>query len=139
MREARTRDEALAAQSLRRRVFAGEQGVELAERDRFEGRVIQVVAFSPDERLVGTCRLLVTSGVARLSWLAVEEELRGEGAGATILAEAERLAREAGAARVRLHARLAALTLYERAGYLPRGEVFVMEGIDHLTMEKELA
>jgi predicted GNAT family N-acyltransferase len=139
VREARTHDEVVAALGLRHRVFFGEEGVRFAVREEIDGEVIHVVAFDPEGRLVGTCRLLVASGLARLAWLAVEPALRGRGAGAAILIEAERAARKAGARRVRLHARLAALSLYERAGYLALGETFVVESIEHQTMEKGLA
>lgn len=139
MREARTREEVAAALGLRHRVFREEQGVRDPERSGMAGRVIHVVAFEDAGALVGTCRLLVDAGLARLAWFAVEPERRGRGAGTAILSGAERAARGAGAGRMRLHARLAALSLYERAGYAPRGETFAMEGIEHLTMEKDLA
>jgi len=56
-----------------------------------------------------------------------------------VLAEAERAARAKGAELMRLHAQLAASSLYERAGYETAGEVFLEEGIEHVTMEKPLA
>ena len=139
MREARTNDELVAALELRHRVFFGEAGARFAVREEVDGEVINVVAFDPDGRLVGTCRLLISCAVARLAWLAVEPELRGRGAGTAILTEAERAARQTGAVRILLHARLAALSLYQRAGYVPLGETFVVDGIEHLTMEKALA
>ena len=139
VREARTREEILAAMALRQRVFCEEQGVRPPEQSGIDGRVIHVVAFEAPGRLVGTCRLVVSHRLARLGWLAVEAEVRGRGAGAAILRQAERAARGAGAYRVRLHARMAALSLYERGGYVPRGETFVVEGIEHLTMEKAIA
>ena len=43
-----------------------------------------------------------------------------------------------GAARMVLHAQTSALVLYEQAGYLPRGERFMEEGIEHLMMVKPL-
>ena len=135
MREARTREEVAAAVELRRRVFR----VRAPERGRIDGRIIHVVALGGGGRLVGTCRLLVTFGLARLAWFAVEPALRGRGAGTAILSGAERAARGAGAERMRLHARLPALSLYERAGYSRRGETFVVDGMEHLTMEKLLA
>ena len=71
--------------------------------------------------------------------MAVEPELRGPGIGAAILDEAESVSAAAGAARMRLHAQVKARSLYERAGYGPVGEVFLEEGIEHVTMEKRLA
>ncbi len=141
MRTAAGPAEIADALDLRYRVFCGEQGVTLvADQDGLDGEALHIVAFDDDDdRLVGTCRLLFADGVARLGRMAVEPELRGRGLGASILAEAERQARAAGAGRVRLHAQTAACTLYERAGYERRGQEFSEEGIPHVTMEKALA
>ena len=138
MREARTPQEVDAALELRHRVFVGEQGVTpAADRDGRDGEALHLVALR-DGALVGTCRVIVEEGVGRLGRLAVEPHLRGKGLGGAVLVEAERIARAAGAERMRLHAQLSARSLYERAGYEPAGEVFLEEGIEHLTMEKAL-
>ncbi|MEA2494198.1 MAG: hypothetical protein QOJ29_2109, partial [Thermoleophilaceae bacterium] len=76
---------------------------------------------------------------SRLGRMAVEDDLRGHGIGRLILELAERESRAAGAERIRLHAQLAARSLYERGGFEARGEEFMEEGIPHLTMEKTLA
>ena len=120
-------------------MFVHEQGVApVADRDGRDGEALHVVAMRLGD-LVGTCRVIVDDGLGRLGRMAVEPELRGRGAGAAILEEAERVARTAGATRMRLHAQVAARSLYERAGYETAGEVFLEEGIEHVTMEKPLA
>ena len=139
VRPARDADEVEQALALRERVFVGEQGVDpAADRDGLDGEALQFVAVE-DGRVVGTCRVLMRDGEARLGRMAVEPHARGRGLGARLLEEAERAAREAGAARVRLHAQAAAVTLYARGGYARIGEPFVEEGIDHVTMERALA
>lgn len=139
VRAARSEAEVGAALELRERVFVGEQGVSVAaDRDGLDADALHVVALD-GERVVGTCRMLFANGVARLGRMAVEPGLRGRGAGAELLAAAERLALARGAHTVRLHAQTGALSLYERAGYEPRGERFMEEGIEHLTMEKRIA
>lgn len=139
MREARTREEVASALRLRRQVFCIEQGVDpAADQDGLDGEALHVVAFD-ETRVIGTCRVLVADGVARLGRMAVEPELRGRGAGSAILAEAERIAHAAGAQAVRLHAQVAALGLYQRAGYEMEGPVFLEEGIEHQTMHRALA
>jgi len=139
VREARTPGEVEAALRLRHQVFVHEQGVApAADRDGRDGEALHVVAIL-DGELVGTCRVVVDDGVGRLGRMAVEPGLRGRGAGAAVLEKAERMARTEGAARMRLHAQLAARSLYERAGYETAGEVFLEEGIEHVTMEKPLA
>ena len=128
-----------AALDLRYRVFCGEQGVTLeADQDGLDAEALHLVAVD-GERLIGTCRLLFGDGVARLGRMAVEPDARGRGVGAAVLEEAERESRAAGVARIRLHAQIAARSLYERGGFEQVGVVFLEEGIPHLTMEKALA
>jgi predicted GNAT family N-acyltransferase len=128
-----------ASLELRYRVFCGEQGVELeADQDGLDSEALHLVAVD-GERLVGTCRLVFGGGVARLGRMAVEPDARGRGVGAALLEEAERESRTAGAERVRLHAQIAARSLYERGGFEQLGAVFVEEGIPHVAMEKPLA
>ena len=139
VRVARTAAEVDAALELRERVFVGEQGVSVeADRDGLDPDALHLVALE-GERVVGTCRLLFADDVARLGRMAVEVDLRRAGIGSEILAAAERAATARGAVRMRLHAQTGALSLYERAGYEPRGARFMEEGIEHLTMEKHLA
>ena len=109
-----------------------------ADRDGRDGEATHVVALDGD-RIVGTCRLVFARESARLGRLAVEAELRGQGIGARLLEEAERVAREGGATRISLHAQLTATSLYLRDGYAPRGEEFIEQGIEHVAMEKAIA
>ena len=127
------------ALELRRRVYVGEQGVTLeADRDGLDPGALHIVAVD-EGHIVGTCRLVFEDELARLGRMAVEPELRGRGLGAAILAEAEQQARAAGAHRIRLHAQLAAQSLYSRGGFVVQGDEFMEEGIPHVTMEKRLA
>ena len=128
-----------AALTLRHRVFCEEQGVALdLEADGRDGEALHVVAVS-DGAVVGTCRLVLDGGTAKLGRMAVEPEARGRGIGAALLAGAEREARAAGAHRIALHAQAQARELYARGGYAERGEIFEEAGIEHLLMEKRLA
>jgi predicted GNAT family N-acyltransferase len=139
VRLARDEREVAAALDLPERVFCGEQGVSLAaERDGRDPEALHVVAVR-DGRLIGTCRLVLDGEVAKLGRMAVEAGERGGGVGAAILAASERCARESGARRITLHAQTAVKALYSRHGYIPHGEPFVEEGIDHVAMDKLLA
>jgi predicted GNAT family N-acyltransferase len=139
VRVARTPGEVGQALELRRRVFAGEQGVPLAaDRDGRDPEALHVVAVAGGG-VLGTCRLVFDAGVARLGRMAVEPDRRGRGIGGALLREAERLARDAGAMRIALHAQTYAKDLYARAGFVERGAEFVEEGIEHVAMEKRLA
>jgi predicted GNAT family N-acyltransferase len=139
VRPATRPEEIAAALELREQVFAGEQGVPVAaDRDGRDDDALHLVAVAAD-RVVGTCRLVFDGRVAHLGRLAVESAERGRGVGAALLREAERHTRAAGAARISLHAQTHAKTLYGRAGFVPRGEEFVEQGIPHVAMEKRLA
>ena len=139
VREARTESELIDALALRERIFCGEQGVSFeADQDGRDSEATHIVAVD-DGVVIGTCRLLFRGPVARLGRLAVERDRRGDGIGAEILAEADRIASEAGSASIALHAQTYALPLYERAGYETYGPTFVKEGIEHVAMEKQLA
>jgi predicted GNAT family N-acyltransferase len=135
-RDAREVDEALV---LRERVFCGEQGVSMeAERDGRDVEALHLVAVR-EVHVVGTCRLLFTGVHAFLGRLAVDPAERRRGIGGALLHEAAVRARAVGATRIGLHAQLDVRALYAAAGYVERGEPFVEEGIDHVTMEKALA
>jgi predicted GNAT family N-acyltransferase len=119
-------------------VFSGEQGVSAAaDRDGRDPESIHIVAVE-NGSVIGTCRLLLGGGVARLGRLAVEPEVRGRGVGGAILREADRVAIEQGAERIALHAQTHARQLYSAHGYAERGARFTEEGIEHVAMEKRL-
>lgn len=139
VRQARSRDELLAALELRRRVFSEEQGIRVeADRDGRDDDALQVIGFR-DGAVVATCRLVLIGEVAMLGRLAVERSERRNGVGRAVLEAAERSARAVGARRVALHAQLPVQAFYERSGYTTYGDVFQEEGIDHVAMEKLLA
>ena len=58
--------------------------------------------------------------------------------GAALLAESERLAREAGATEMHLHAQCRVTPFYERMGYAQYGPVELDEHVEHIWMEKLL-
>jgi predicted GNAT family N-acyltransferase len=139
VREARSDDEVAAALALRSRVFCEEQGVSFeADQDGRDPEATHIVAVDEGD-VIGTCRLLFRGEVARLGRLAVEPDRRGDGIGAAILREADRVAVDAGAESIALHAQTYAQSLYEHAGYREYGPTFVEEGIEHVAMEKRLA
>lgn len=138
MREARDEADVAAAQALRVRVFCDEQGVRRDEElDEFEDSATHVIALD-ETGVVATCRLREIDAGVKLERMAVERRLRGLGAGARLLIEAERLARERGAERMILHAQTRAEGFYGGQGYEAEGERFDEAGIEHVRMTKAL-
>jgi predicted GNAT family N-acyltransferase len=132
-------EEVDAALELRRQVFVDEQDVSLAaDRDGRDGEAVHLVAVHRG-RVVGTCRLLPDGEAIRLGRMVVEPALRGAGLGARLLELADAMSLELGGRRILLHAQVPSRGVYDRAGYAQRGEPFVEEGIEHVTMEKTLA
>ena len=128
--------------ALRHRVFCVEQGVPKREEiDGRDGDAVHLVAVRVDgdgRRVVGTCRLLFVDRTVQLSRLAVDPSARRQGIATLLLRAADREAEAAGSRRIVLHAQTYARSLYEGAGYRPRGRVFMESGIEHIAMEKLL-
>ena len=79
------------------------------------------------------------AGSWRVRGMATEPEARGRGAGSAVLAALIDYAREQGAERIWCNARIAARTLYERAGFVVASEEFEIKGVGpHYRMELTL-
>lgn len=139
VRRIRDQHEFEAALQLRHDVFCIEQGV--PEREELDGRDnegIHLVAVE-DGEVVATCRVLMVGKTAQFSRLAVRPSARRRGIATALLEAADAEARAARGRRLVLHAQTYARSLYERAGYVPRGHAFREAGIEHIAMEKELS
>jgi predicted GNAT family N-acyltransferase len=127
-----------AVLALRHAVFCEEQGV--PEREELDGRDrdgMHLVAVAGDE-VLATCRLLFVGPTVQFSRLAVRVDARRHGIASALLELADVEARAAESRRLVLHAQTYARSLYEAAGYEPRGRVFMEAGIEHIAMEKYL-
>jgi predicted GNAT family N-acyltransferase len=136
-----TSEDRARAFALRHEVFVVEQGVpEDLERDEQDDTAAHVLAEDAAGRLVGAGRLVRLEGrVGKVGRMAVARSERGRGAGAAVLTELERIARDGGLAEIVLHAQLSAKGFYDRAGYLVEGTQFEEAGIAHVLMRKRLA
>jgi predicted GNAT family N-acyltransferase len=138
IRRARGEDEMAQLLKLRRDVFCREQGVpEREELDGRDGEGIHLVAVAGDE-VLATCRLLFIGPTVQFSRLAVRASARRRGIATRLLALADAETRAGGGRRLVLHAQTYTRSLYEAAGYEPRGRVFMEAGIEHVAMEKLL-
>ncbi len=137
--------------AVRQTVFVLGQGVppEL-ERDALDAFADHAVAVQ-DGRVVGTGRLLDgrtdeaghlvpgTAGtVGTVGRMAVLDAVRGGGVGRALLDLLVATAAARGRPVVELHAQVHARGFYERAGFLPYGQVYLEAGIEHVGMRRAL-
>ena len=136
VRRAEGEEEMAALIELRHEVFCEEQGVPV--REELDGRdheAMHLVAVSGTD-VLATCRLLFVGATVQFSRLAVRASARRRGIASALLERADEEARAGGARRLVLHAQTYARSLYDQAGYEPRGRVFMEAGIEHIAMEK---
>lgn len=137
--------------ALRHEVFVVGQDVpEDLERDDLDVGADHVVALL-EGALVGTGRLVdgridvdgrlepgTPGALGTVGRMAVRDRVRGTGVGRAMLDLLVARAVERRLPAVELHAQLHARGFYERAGFLPFGEVYVEAGIEHIGMRRVL-
>jgi predicted GNAT family N-acyltransferase len=138
VRRVRGEDEMSAVLALRHEVFCVEQGVPAnEERDGRDRSGLHLIAVQ-DGELVATCRLVFVGTTVQFSRLAVKRSARRQGIAAALLRATDAESRAQGVNRIVLHAQTYARSLYDQAGYVPRGREFVEADIEHIAMEKLL-
>jgi predicted GNAT family N-acyltransferase len=139
-----------AAFAVRRRVFVTEQSVpeelEFDERDAGAEHFVALLDGVP----AGAGRMIVIgvepgagpgramTGTGLLGRLAVDKAARGMGLGRLLVRAIEQRAAERGLAAVELHAQTGACGFYQQLGYVPYGDLFFEDGIEHISMRKKL-
>lgn len=144
-------DDLAALFALRYDVFVlGQDVPEELERDELDAGADHAVALV-DGAVVGTGRLVdgridddsrfvpgSEGTVGTIGRMAVADAARGTGIGRSLLDLLVARATERGLPAVELHAQLHARGFYERAGFVPFGEVYLEAGIEHLGMRRPL-
>jgi predicted GNAT family N-acyltransferase len=119
---------------IRIRVFVREQGVpaeiELDEDDKLAIHFLASIGGTA----VGTARLVMRGGDAKIGRMAVLKSQRRKHVGKKLLTRAIMIAKKHGARKVYLHAQLAVIAFYESAGFRCVGPVFDEAGIAHRKM-----
>jgi predicted GNAT family N-acyltransferase len=128
-----------AAFAVRHQVFVVEQAVppEL-ERDEFDDVAVHLVALRGDE-VVGTLRIVVSGGTAKIGRMAVLASERKGGIGTRLMERAAEVAQEMSVTDITLHAQLTAKEFYGKLGYCEEGDIFEEAGIAHVSMRKVIA
>jgi predicted GNAT family N-acyltransferase len=127
-----------AVYAVRHQVFVGEQAVPPAlERDEFDDVAIHLAALRGDD-VIGTLRIVVSGGRAKLGRMAVLAAARKGGVGTRLMERAHEVARTMNVKEITLHAQLTAKDFYGRLGYCKEGDVFEEAGIAHISMRKAI-
>lgn len=133
-------------QALEARSFASDRMARRSLRRLIDGTSASLRVAVGRRELQGYHLVLFRKGslVARLYSIAVDDKHRGAGVGASLLADAESVARDRGRNVLRLEVRednAAAISLYERRGFTPLGRYprYYADGADALRYEKILA
>ena len=119
---------------IRMRVFVREQGVPAKiELDTDDKRAVHFIA-SIERRAVGTARLVMRGGNAKIGRMAVLKSQRRKNVGKKLLRRAIATAKKKGARKIYLHAQVAVIGFYQSAGFRCVGPVFDEAGIAHRKM-----
>jgi predicted GNAT family N-acyltransferase len=133
-----TEEDMEAAVGIRFRVFVNEQSVppeiELDEYDVVATHAIALL----DGQAIGTGRMILTEGSARIGRMAVDIAHRRRGVGGLILRFLEDEAKIQGATEIVLHAQDYVKAFYAAHGYTEHGGTFMEAGILHVEMRKGL-
>lgn len=120
--------------AIRRRVFVREQGVpEEIEMDRDDEGAIHLIALSSGNT-VGTARVVIRQGSAKIGRMAVLKSYRRRGIGTELLKRAIWIAKRRGAQNIYLHAQVSVIGFYEAMGFRCIGPTFNEARIAHRKM-----
>ncbi|TCN00776.1 putative GNAT family N-acyltransferase [Paenibacillus sp. BK033] len=123
---------------IRKKVFVDEQGVPAEnEYDEFEESSKHVLVLYNNEP-VAAGRVRVVDGVAKLQRICVLASHRKYGLGRAVVEALESVAREDGLKEAKLNGQTHAEAFYAKLGYHTVSDVFLEEGIPHVTMKKTL-
>jgi predicted GNAT family N-acyltransferase len=135
IRQVSSQKELKKAFAIRLRVFVREQGVpEEIELDRDDKRALHFLAYD-GENAVGTARVVIRHGNAKIGRMAVLKTYRGKSIGKKLLNRAVLAAKRRGAQKIYLHAQVPVISFYESRGFRCAGPIFMEAGIPHRKMD----
>ncbi|WP_329887798.1 GNAT family N-acetyltransferase [Pseudoramibacter faecis] len=93
-----------------------------------------------NNQAVGCCRFYQDAFRAHhIGRIAVVRSHRGEGLGAKMVTAVEKVLRGRGVPTLQLSAQVRVQSFYEKLEYTAKGEIYLDEFCEHITMEKALA
>ena len=134
IREISSRGSLKTAFAIRLRVFVHEQGVPVhIEMDEEDGGAVHFLARFGGHA-VGTARLVLKGGKAKIGRMAVLKSYRRKGIGKRLLRKVVGRARRHKVDAIFLHAQVAVIDFYAKNGFRGIGRVFEEAGIPHRKM-----
>ena len=129
------------AHRIRHCVFVQEQKCkEENEIDEIDEKCTHFLLLKDQEEPIGTIRLVpVNDQVCLLGRMAIIKEERRKGYGKVLVKALESHAKSIGLKRIELHAQVTAQAFYHSLGYsILSHEIYVEEGMDHISLYKNL-
>lgn len=112
-----------------------------SEKDDLESQSYHRAIVDDMDNVVGVGRLHKTSQYhAQIRYMAISDELHGQGLGKLLIAELERIAAQVGVKTIELNARENAIGFYQRLGYINSGYSHTLYGdVSHDKMIKNIS
>lgn len=125
---------------LRNRVMRIPLGLSIYDEDLSCEEGMYIACAFAQERMLGVGVLSLEPGHTMVKYLCVDTAVQKTGIGGALLDHLEEKARAAGAAEVSMDARVSAQPFYEKHGYVPEGEIYLMDcaPVEHIYMVKKL-
>lgn len=125
--------------ALRKEVLRKPLGLTYTQEDLDRDKHDILIGAFEEESMLACCILTKAAPDAfQLRQMAVDEKMQRNGVGASIMAFAENIARDAGGKTMMMHARKTAIGFYEKLGYSIVSGEFSEVGIPHVEMRKTL-
>ncbi|MDA7026574.1 GNAT family N-acetyltransferase [Bacillus sp. CLL-7-23] len=127
------------ALSIRKTVFIEEQNVsESDEFDQFDtlDEQCQHILVYHENQPVGTGRVRIVDNTGKLERICVLKPYRKYGLGKVIIGELEKIMKEKGMTKFKLHGQTQAAGFYKKLGYQTSSQEFMEDGIPHILMIK---
>ncbi len=126
------------ARYIRETVFLQEQGFEKEYDDN--DNIAKTIVIYDGNDAIGTCRLYWDDEVNchHVGRIAVVKHRRGEGLGALIVTEAEKVIQELGGKEVFISGQIQVADFYKKLGYTQYGDVYLEENHPHVALKKIL-
>jgi len=129
-----------ATLALRNKVMRVPLGLNIYNEDFSCEATSDIIGIFEGETLLATGVMSHSGTVYKIEYLCVDTDLQSGGLGGIMLEHFVESARQAGAKKVTLDARVKAQKFYERHGFTAVGEIFIVPiaPVDHIVMEKDL-